>query len=162
MTGSQAIYLRATRRAADSQYQQIVELVNAAREEKAPVVRIADRFALPFTAFALILGGVAWLFSQDATRFAEVLVLATPCPLIIAAPVAFLGGLSRISERGMVVKGGGVLEQLAGIQSVAFDKTGTLTAGQPELERVVALNGWNGDEVLRLAASAERGYPRAR
>lgn len=161
MTGSQAIYLRATRRAADSQYQQIVELVNAAREEKAPVVRIADRFALPFTAFALILGGVAWFFSQDATRFAEVLVLATPCPLIIAAPVAFLGGLSRISERGMVVKGGGVLEQLAGIQSVAFDKTGTLTAGQPELERVVALNGWDGDEVLRLAASAERGSTHA-
>lgn len=104
---------------------------------------------------------MAAFIAQDATRFAEVLVLATPCPLIIAAPVAFLGGLSRASERGMVVKGGGVLEQLATVRSAAFDKTGTLTSGRPQLERIDTCNGWQEDQVLALAAAAERGSTHA-
>ena len=161
LAGQAALRLRAERVAADSQYQRIIDLVATAREEKAPVVRIADRFALPFTVFAVILAAVAALIAQDATRFAEVLVLATPCPLIIAAPVAFLGGLSRASERGMVIKGGGVLEQLATVRSAAFDKTGTLTSGRPELDRIDTSNGWQEDEVLALAAAAERGSTHA-
>ena len=161
LAGQAALHLRVDRVAADSQYQRIIDLVATAREEKAPVVRIADRFALPFTVFAVLLAAVAAFIAQDATRFAEVLVLATPCPLIIAAPVAFLGGLSRASERGMVVKGGGVLEQLATVRSAAFDKTGTLTSGRPQLEHIDTSNGWQEDQVLALAAAAERGSTHA-
>ena len=161
LVGQAALRLRADRVAADSQYQRIIDLVATAREEKAPVVRIADRFALPFTVFAVLLAAVAAIIAHDATRFAEVLVLATPCPLIIAAPVAFLGGLSRASERGMVVKGGGVLEQLAAVRSAAFDKTGTLTSGRPQLERIDTSNGWQANEVLALVAATERGSTHA-
>lgn len=156
VNGSRAVRIRAIRRSADSQYQQIVALVRDAQESRAPVVRLADRFAIPFTAVSLAIAGAAWGISGDPTRFAEVLVLATPCPLLIAAPVAFLGGLSRAAKAGIIIKGGAVIEQLARVRSAAFDKTGTLTQGRPDLVDVRAAGGFDPDEVLRLAASAEQ------
>jgi cation transport ATPase len=136
INGSRAVRIRAIRRSADSQYQQIVALVRDAQESQAPTVRLADRFAIPFTAVSLVIAGAAWGISGDPARFAEVLVLATPCPLLIAAPVAFLGGLSRAAKAGIIVKGGAVIEQLARVRSAAFDKTGTLTQGRPDLVEV--------------------------
>jgi len=156
VNGSRAVRIRALRRSADSQYQQIVELVKQAQEDRAPTVRLADRFAIPFTAVSLVIAGAAWAISGDPTRFAEVLVLATPCPLLIAAPVAFLGGLSRAAKAGIIVKGGAVIEQLARVRSAAFDKTGTLTEGRPDLVAVEPAAGFGEDELLTLAASAEQ------
>ncbi len=156
VNGSRAVRIRALRRSADSQYQQIVELVKQAQEDRAPTVRLADRFAIPFTAVSLVIAGAAWAVSGDPARFAEVLVLATPCPLLIAAPVAFLGGLSRAAKAGIIVKGGAVIEQLARVRSAAFDKTGTLTEGRPDLVAVVPAPGFDEEELLTMAASAEQ------
>ena len=156
INSTRAVRIRAVRRSADSQYQQIIALVRAAEGSKAPVVRLADRFAIPFTAASLVLAGTAWAVSGDSTRFAEVLVLATPCPLLIAAPVAFLGGLSRAAKTGVIMKGGAVIEQLARVRSAAFDKTGTLTEGRPDLVDVRPAPGFGQDELLLLAASAEQ------
>lgn len=153
--GSAAVRMRAAALAADSQYQQIVRLVEQAAGSRARVVRLADRYAVPFTLVALAIAGIAWALSGDAVRFAEVLVVATPCPLLIAAPVAFLGGMSRAARFGLIVKGGGTLEQLSRVRSAAFDKTGTLTRGKPELQRVMAAPGFTEEAVLQLAASAE-------
>ncbi|WP_314423527.1 heavy metal translocating P-type ATPase [uncultured Microbacterium sp.] len=157
INGNHAVLVRATRTSENSQYQQIVALVKAAEESHAPVVRLADRFAIPFTAVSILIAGAAWALSGDPTRFAEVLVLATPCPLLIAAPVAFLGGLSRAARAGVIMKGGAVIEQIARVRSAAFDKTGTLTQGRPELVDVRPAEGFDADELLMLAASAE-GY----
>lgn len=156
VNGTRAVRMRAVRRSADSQYQQIIALVHAAEDSRAPVVRLADRFAVPFTAVSLVLAGTAWGLSGDPTRFAEVLVLATPCPLLIAAPVAFLGGLSRAAKAGVIMKGGAVIEQLARVRAAAFDKTGTLTRGRPDLVDVRPIAGIDAGELLRLAASAEQ------
>ena len=156
VNGPRAVRIRATRLSADSQYQQIIALVQEAQDSRAPVVRLADRFAIPFTAVSLVLAGTGWALSGDATRFAEVLVLATPCPLLIAAPVAFLGGLSRAAKRGVIMKSGAVIEQLARVRSAAFDKTGTLTEGRPALVDVRPAPGFASDDVLQLAASAEQ------
>lgn len=156
VNGTRVVRIRAVRRSADSQYQQIVALVQAAEDSRAPVVRLADRFAVPFTAVALVLAGAAWTISGDPTRFAEVLVLATPCPLLIAAPVAFLGGLSRAAKAGVIMKSGMVIEQLARLRSAAFDKTGTLTQGRPDLVAIRPADGFAELELLQLAASAEQ------
>ncbi|WP_182140844.1 heavy metal translocating P-type ATPase [Schaalia sp. JY-X169] len=156
LNGDEAVRLEALRTTENSQYQQIVALVADAEKQKAPVVRIADRFAVPFTALALIIAGTAWFISGDAVRFAEVLVLATPCPLLIAAPVAFMGGLSRSAKNGVIFKGGAVIESLSNIRSAAFDKTGTITGGRPEVVRVDTYPGFDESEVLKLAASAEQ------
>ncbi|MCQ1999867.1 heavy metal translocating P-type ATPase [Arthrobacter zhaoxinii] len=156
VNGTHAVSLRATATTADSQYQRIVALVQEAAESKAPVVRLADRFAVPFTLVSLLIAGTAWALSGDPVRFAEVLVLATPCPLLIAAPVAFMGGMSRAARSGIIVKGGAVLEQLARARSAAFDKTGTLTYGRPGLVSVNPAPGFSPDELLSLAASAEQ------
>ncbi|GAA3822278.1 heavy metal translocating P-type ATPase [Cellulomonas soli] len=157
----QVATVRATELARDSQYQQIVELVQAAADTKAPIVRLADRYAVPFTAVALLIAGVAWAVSGDPVRFAEVLVVATPCPLLIAAPVAFIAGMSRAAKNGVIIKSGGVLEQLARIRTAAFDKTGTLTHGRPQVEDVELLDTGHldADEVLRFAAAAEQYSP---
>ncbi len=117
---------------------------------------LADRYAIPFTAFSLLLAGAAWFLSGDPVRFAEVLVLATPCPLLIAAPVAFIGGMSRAAKDGIIVRNGGVFEKLASARSAVFDKTGTLTTGKPVLSAVRPAAGFDEDELLRLAASAEQ------
>lgn len=155
VNGATAIYLRAKALASDSQYQQIVALVERAQESKAPTVRLADRYAVPFTLLSLGIAAAAWIVSGNPTRFAEVLVVATPCPLLIAAPVAFLGGMSRAARHGLIVKGGGTLEQLARVRSAAFDKTGTLTTGRPKLTRVQLAEGVTEDQLLQFAASAE-------
>lgn len=151
-----AVHIRATATAADSQYQRIIALVEGAAESKARVVRLADRYAVPFTVVALLIAGIAWAVSGDPVRFAQVLVVATPCPLLIAAPVAFMGGMSRAARNGVIVKGGGVLEQLAASRTVVFDKTGTLTTGAPTVEQIRPAGTVDADELLVLAASAEQ------
>ena len=156
VNGNTAIHMRATASADNSQYARIVELVKEASESRAPVVRLADRYAVPFTLVAYLIAGIAWWFSGDPVRFAEVLVVATPCPLLIAAPVAFMGGMSRAAKSGVIVKDGGTLERLAAVKSVAFDKTGTLTQGTPTLQSIEAENGFAKDELLALAAAAEQ------
>ncbi|MBO9578198.1 MAG: cadmium-translocating P-type ATPase [Microbacteriaceae bacterium] len=156
VNGAAAMELTATATAADSQYARIVALVREASESRAPVVRLADRFAVPFTLLSLAIAGVAWAVSGQPGRFAEVLVLATPCPLLIAAPVAFIGGMSRAARRGILVKGGGVLELLARARTAVFDKTGTLTLGRPEVAAVRPAAGFTEPELLAAAASAEQ------
>ena len=155
VNGSTAVLLEAAATAQDSQYQLIVRLVTEAANSKARVVRLADRYAVPFTLFALLLAAVAWTVSGDPVRFAEVLVVATPCPLLIAAPVAFMAGMSRSAKAGIIVKGSSTLEQLSRIKTVAADKTGTLTEGTPALERLVVRGGYADQRMLQLAASAE-------
>ncbi|MDQ0094872.1 heavy metal translocating P-type ATPase [Paeniglutamicibacter psychrophenolicus] len=156
VNGMHAVHLRATASAADSQYSRIVELVKEASESRAPVVRLADRYAVPFTLLAYVVAGAAWWVSGDPVRFAEVLVVATPCPLLIAAPVAFMGGMSRAAKSGVIVKDGGTLERLAAVKTVAFDKTGTLTQGTPVLRAVKPVGGISEDELLGLVAAAEQ------
>ncbi|MET4134958.1 heavy metal translocating P-type ATPase [Pseudarthrobacter sp. PvP090] len=156
LNGEAAVRMQVTARMEDSQYSRIVALVKEAAESKAPMVRLADRYAVPFTALAYFLGAVGWIISGSPARFAEVLVVATPCPLLIAAPVAFLGGMSRAARGGIIVKYAGVLEQLSRIKTVAFDKTGTLTYGRPALVGVRTSGSFTEDEVLGLAASAEQ------
>ncbi|WP_371327699.1 cadmium family heavy metal-translocating P-type ATPase [Humibacillus sp. DSM 29435] len=156
LNGGSAIQMVATLPAAESQYQRIVALVAEAQDRRAPLVRMADRYAVPFTAVSLIIAAAAWAWSGDAGRFAAVLVLATPCPLLIAPPVAFLAGMGRASHSGIIIRGGDVLERLAEVRAVAFDKTGTLTVGHPALVEVRAEPSHTGEEVLRLAASAEQ------
>ena len=162
VNGAEAFEVRATARAAESQYQRIIALVREAQESRAPFVRLADRVAVPFTVFALALAVGAWIVSGEPVRLAEVLVVATPCPLIIAAPVAFLGGMSRSARAGIIVKSSGTLEQLAHARTAAFDKTGTLTYGVPRVTEVHAEQG-DRDEVLALAAAVEQysGHPLA-
>jgi len=155
LNGGDAIELRATAAAADSQYQRIIALVREAQDSKAPFVRLADRVAVPFTLFAFVLAVAAWLVSGDPVRIAEVLVVATPCPLIIAAPVAFMAGMSRSARAGIIVKSSGTLEQLARARTAAFDKTGTLTHGQPQVTRVDA-DGLDPEDLLLLAAAVEQ------
>lgn len=156
VNGTTAVTVTATKRAHESQFQQIVALMSEAKENRAPIVRLADRYAIPFTVLSLLIGGVAWFVSGTPTRFAEVMVLATPCPLLIAAPVAFIGGQAQASRNGVIVKSGAVLEQLSRVQSALFDKTGTLTQGTPAVTRIVPAHGWDEGELLRLTASAEQ------
>ncbi|GAA1441205.1 heavy metal translocating P-type ATPase [Leifsonia poae] len=156
VNGRQAVEIRATKTAGDSQFQQIVVLVEHAAQSKAPVVRLADRYAVPFTVFSLALGALAWWLSGDPVRFAEVLVLATPCPLLIAAPVAFIGGMSRAARNGIIVKSGGVLEQLARAKTAVFDKTGTLTYGAPALTELRPVKPLSPEQLLVAVASAEQ------
>jgi heavy metal translocating P-type ATPase len=156
INGQIAAIITATATAANSQYQHIIALVEEASKSKAPVVRLADRYAVPFTIGSLALAGLAWAVSGDPVRFAEVLVVATPCPLLLAAPVAFMGGMSRAARNGIIVKGAGVLEALSRAKTVVFDKTGTLTYGTPAITEVRPEPGFSSDELLRLAASAEQ------
>lgn len=155
VNGTQAIRIQASKSAADSQYQRIIALVRQAEDQQAPIVRVADRYAVPFTVVSLLIAAVAWFMSGDPVRFAEVLVLATPCPLLIGAPVAFLGGMSRASNAGVIVKGGAVLESLAAAKSIAFDKTGTLTYGHPTVAEIHAVD-IERDQMLAYAAAAEQ------
>ncbi len=150
-----AALVRATATAAESQYQQVIGLVQAAAASRSPIVRLADRYAVPFTAVSLAIAGLAWWLSGDPVRFAQVLVVATPCPLLIAAPVAFLAGMSRAASIGVIVKSGGVMESLARTRTVALDKTGTITHGQPVVDAIEPEDGTSGSELLRVAAAAE-------
>lgn len=156
VNGPAAIEITATALASDSQYQRIVELVREAASSKAPLVRLADRYALPFTVVSLGIAGAAWAVSGDPARFAEVLVVATPCPLLIAAPVAFMGGMSSAAKRGIVMKSAASLEKLARARTVAFDKTGTLTQGRPIVVGVHPRPGFDEAELVNLMGSAEQ------
>lgn len=151
--------LRAAATAADSTYAGIVRLTQQAKAENAPVVRLADRYAAWFLPLSLLMSGLAWLISGSAVRAVAVLVVATPCPLILAAPVAIVSGLSRASRRGVVVRGGAALEGLGHAKTLLLDKTGTLTAGAPSVIEMAAAPGWEPAEVLRLAASADQFSP---
>ena len=148
--------LRATRRAADSTYAGIIRLVEAAQRSNAPMARLADRYALVFLAATVALAAAAWYFAGDPIRAVAVLVVATPCPLILAVPVALVGGLSREARVGVLVKGARHLESLASVRSVVLDKTGTLTLGQPRLVAVLTHGAMTEDEALRLAASLDQ------
>lgn len=156
VNGSIAIEVRATARAEDSQYQRIVELVREASSSKAPIVRLADRYAVPFTLVSLGIAAIAWIVSGDPVRFAEVLVVATPCPLLIAAPVAFMAGMSSAAKAGIVIKNAGTLEKLATASTVAFDKTGTLTHGSPVVVAIRPSAAFTETELISLVGSAER------
>jgi len=151
--------LRATTSAADSTYAGIIRLVEEAQASSSTFVRLADRFALVFVVVSATLAGAAWLVSGDPVRAVAVLVVATPCPLILAAPVAMVSGLARAAKRGIVVKGGGVLERLAGAEVLLFDKTGTLTEGRPTVADIVTDGSITAREVLRLAASLDQVSP---
>lgn len=151
-----AFAVHVIRPAAESAYAGLVRLVQAAEQERAPFVRLADRYAAIFLPVTAAVAGVSWAISGDAVRALAVFVVATPCPLILAAPIAFISGLSRCARAGVVVKGAGAIEQLGDAHSVLFDKTGTVTLGHPRLERLVALDGLAVDETLRLAASVDR------
>lgn len=150
----EVIRIRAAATAQESQYQTIVELVRVAADSKAPFVRLADRVAIPFTLGSLAVGFLAWLISGDPVRLAEVLVVATPCPLLIATPVAFIAGMSQAAARGVIVKGGGALEQLSRVRTAAFDKTGTITQGSPRVDRIETIVG-DDETVLTIAAAVE-------
>ncbi|MHB2206258.1 heavy metal translocating P-type ATPase [Methylobacterium sp. CM6257] len=148
--------LTATATAADSTFAGIVRLVRAAQEAKAPSARLADRAAFVFTPLTVALAGAAWAWSGDPVRGLAVLVVATPCPLILAVPVAIVSGLSRCAGRGVLVKGGGALEQLARLRTLFLDKTGTLTGGRARVAVIETEAGVGSDEVLRLAASLDQ------
>lgn len=159
VNGSTALTMRATQVAADSQYQRILELVASAQESRPAVVKTADRLAVPFTVLSLVIAGIAWAMSGVPTRFAQVLVLATPCPLLIAAPVAYIAGTGRLAAAGVLIKAQDVLENLGRVTQVFFDKTGTLTVKQPQVVRVEMLPGaatrLNEDHVLMMAGVVE-------
>lgn len=154
------IELMATAAAADSTYAGVVRLVEQAQAASAPFVRTADRFAVFFVPLTLVLAGAAWALSSDPVRAVAVLVVATPCPLLLAAPIAIMSGLSRAATIGVVIKGGGALERLAAGRTALFDKTGTLTRGQPTLaDTVTSADTVDADEILRLAASLDQVSP---
>lgn len=151
-----AFELDAARPARESTYANIVRLVEQARESKAPSVRIADRYAVWFLLLTLAVAGAAWWVSGDRIRALAVLVVATPCPLILALPVAIISGMSRAAKLGVLVKSGGAIEALAKVRTAVLDKTGTLTFGQATISDIRTVEGWNGDEMLRLAASLDQ------
>lgn len=151
-----AITARAIHAAAESQYQQIIKLVKSARHSQAPFVRLADRYAVPFTIISFLIAGGAWAISGESLRFLQVLVVATPCPLILAAPIAIISGMSRAARHGIIMKNGGALERLAAAQTFAFDKTGTLTIGQPSVGKIVAYGKFTKNDVLAYASGLEQ------
>lgn len=140
VNGGVVLIMRVTKLSQNSQYQKIMKLVETARSSKAAVVRFADMLSVPFTVLSFVIAGVAWAVSGQVLRFAQVLVLATPCPLLIAVPVAFMAGTGRLAKLGIVVKSQDVLEQLSCVSDVFFDKTGTLTVKQPQVVRVDLAN----------------------
>ncbi len=155
INGDGAVTMVVDKLAQDSQYQRLIQLVKEADRTPARFVRLADRYAVPFTAIAFIIAGFAWFISKNPVRFAEVLVVASPCPLILAAPVAFVSGMSRSSRNGIVVKTGNVLEKMATAKTAAFDKTGTITSGQLFVDQILPVEGVSKETLLTYAASAE-------
>jgi heavy metal translocating P-type ATPase len=151
-----ALTVRALRASDQSQYQQIVELVARARREKPPIQRVADRFAVWFTPLTLALCAVAYLVTRQPASILAVLVVATPCPLILAVPVAVIAAISKAAAAGVIVKSGAAIEQLGLARVVVFDKTGTLTLGRPTVSAIVPANGRSADELLGIAAAVEQ------
>ena len=159
VNGSTTLTMRATQLAPDSQYQKILELVSSAQESRPAVVKTADMLAVPFTVLSLAIAGIAWAISGLPLRFAQVLVLATPCPLLIAAPVAYVAGTGRLAKAGILIKAQDVLENLGRVSHIFFDKTGTLTVKQPQVVRVEKPFGtsspFNEDHILMMAGVVE-------
>ena len=160
MSGStnagEAFHLAASRRAAESTYAGIVRLVAAAQRSRAPMSRLADRYAMVFLAATVALAGAAWAWSGDPIRAVAVLVVATPCPLILAVPVAIVSGLSRAAKHGILIKGGLALETMAHVRSLVIDKTGTLTHGRARVASIRVGAGQSADELLQIAASLDQ------
>ena len=161
VNGSTALTMRATQLAQDSQYQKILELVSSAQQSRPTVVKTADVLAVPFTILSLAIAGIAWAVAGTPLRFAQVLVLATPCPLLIAAPVAYVAGTGRLAKAGILIKAQDVLENLGRVSHIFFDKTGTLTVKQPQVVRVEKpfenSSPYDENHILRMAGVVE-GY----
>lgn len=151
-----AFDLKATRLAAESTYAGVVRLVEAAQRSRAPMARMADRYAIVFLGVTLVLAAAAWWLTGDPVRAVAVLVVATPCPLILAVPVAIVAGLSRAAKLGILIKGGKAIETLARVRAMVIDKTGTLTIGQARIVSIRVADGVTPDEVLRIAASLDQ------
>jgi len=157
INGGRPLTMRVTAAAAESQYARIVDLVRSAQASKAPLQRLADRYAVWFTPLTIVVCLFTYGISHDWLRVLAVLVVATPCPLILAAPVAIVGGISHAARHGIIVRHGGALEALSRVTIAVLDKTGTLTIGRPEVSRVTPAPPWGADAVIRLAAALEQG-----
>ncbi|MGH7234656.1 MAG: heavy metal translocating P-type ATPase, partial [Candidatus Saccharimonadales bacterium] len=156
INGEGLVSAKAIRSAENSQYQQIVHLIGEAEASRAPFVRLADRYSIPFTVAAYIIAITVWVISGHAIRFLEVIIVATPCPLLLAAPIALISGMSRAYKNGVIVKTGSTLEKLAEAKTVVFDKTGTLTSGVLALESTRSYAPYSDNDVLALAAGTEQ------
>jgi heavy metal translocating P-type ATPase len=150
-----SVTVKTLRIAKDSQYEQIIKLVQSAGISQAPFVRLADRYAVPFTIIAFAIAGTAWAMSGEAIRFLQVLVVATPCPLILGAPIALISGMSRATKHGIIVKTGSTLEKLARIKTVGFDKTGTLTEGKPSVQTIITNGKFSQNQIISFAGALE-------
>lgn len=157
LNGTGVIRMRATARAAESQYARIVDLVRSAQASKAPLQRLADGYAVWFTPVTLLVCAAVYLVEHDWTRVLAVLVVATPCPLILATPIAIVGGINRGARRHVIIRTGAALERLASATVAVFDKTGTITVGQPQVHDVRVMDSRTAEEVLRFAAAVEQG-----
>ncbi len=156
LNGSGAFVMRATALASQSQYARIVDLVRSAEASKSPLQRLADRYAGWFTPATLVVCAVTWMATGDATRVLAVLVVATPCPLILATPIAIIGGINRAATRQIIVRSGSALERLSDAEVAVFDKTGTITEGRPRVSRVRVLDGMTERDLLRLVGAVEQ------
>jgi len=151
-----AVTVKAIHTSKDSQYEQIIALVKSAADSQAPFVRLTDRYSIPFTIISFAIAGTMWVLTGDPNRFLQILVVATPCPLLLAAPIALISGMSRAAKHGIIVKNGSVLEKLAEVKAIGFDKTGTLTEGKPVVSRIKTYNGHSESDVIALSAGLER------
>lgn len=141
----------------DSQYEQIIKLVRSAANANSPFVRLADAYSIPFTIVSFLIAGLVWFVTGDPMRFLQVLVVATPCPLLLAAPIALISGMSRAAKHGIIIKSGTVLEKLAAAKTFAFDKTGTLTIGKPSVSGVKTYGNFSEEIILTYASALEAG-----
>lgn len=156
VNGETALTISATKKSSDSRYAKIVTIIKQAELSRPQVRRLGDRLGALYTPLAITIAILAWVFSGDSTRFLAVLVLATPCPLLIAIPVAIIGAISLAARRGIIIKNAAVFENLTACRSVLFDKTGTLTYGQPELTNIDTTESISSSEIIKLVASLER------
>ncbi|MCX6754329.1 MAG: heavy metal translocating P-type ATPase [Candidatus Nomurabacteria bacterium] len=151
-----SLEVRAIKNSTDSKYQIIVKLVKEAQSVEAPVVRLADRYALFFNIITFVVVIISWVLFKDPIRVLSILVVASPCPLILATPIAMISGISKAASRGIVIKNGIALEKLGEVKGIVFDKTGTLTLGMPEVVEPVSVSLLSADEVLRIAVSIDQ------
>lgn len=151
-----ALEIRAIKNSQDSKYQIIVQLVKEAQDAEAPVVRLADRYAVFFNVITFALATLTWVIFKDPTRVLAVLVVASPCPLILATPIAMISGISKAASRGIIIKNGTALEKLGEVKGLVFDKTGTLTLGVPEVVEPISTSNLSKDEILRIAVSVDQ------
>jgi heavy metal translocating P-type ATPase len=151
------VTVRATRTAEDSQFEQIIKLVKSAASNQSPFIRLADKYSIPFTIVSFAIAGAVWYISGDVGRFLRVLVVATPCPLLLGAPIGLISGMSRAAKHGIIVKNGAALEKLAQLKAIAFDKTGTLTQGTPKIDKITSYDSkFNEKDILGIATAIEQ------